>query len=350
MSDVATVISNHLGLGKITYSAETAVRTIAAPKVPHDPVFVLAAPRSFTSVIGTILGQHPEMYGLPETHLFSYETMAERWEACLQATYPMSHGLLRAVAQLFFGGQSTETIKWAQGWLRRRCHLTSGMLLEELALRVYPRILVDKSPSIAYRRAAMQRAYEMFPQAKFIHLVRHPRAHGESIMKYIQERKRHGPIPRSHWLIYFATYPHTAEPAEEPRARKLDLDPQFGWHVVNSTIRDFLETVPANQKMTVRGEDLLTDPDQTLAGICAWLALRTDPAAIDEMKHPERSPYACIGPEGARYGNDVFFLEDPVLRPSKGKQQSLDGPLSWRSDGREFTSEVKDLARQLGYQ
>ena len=78
--------------------------------------------------------------------------------------------------------------------------------------------------------------------------------------------------------------------------------------------------------------------------------MRADAEAIDEMKHPERSPYACFGPPGARYGNDTFFLESPALRPARAKPQSLDGPLSWRDDGREFSAEVRELAQRFGYE
>jgi hypothetical protein len=112
----------------------------------------------------------------------------------------------------------------------------------------------------------------------------------------------------------------------------------------------FLTSIPDEQKIRVRGEDLLTDPDRGLREIASWLELRTDAEAIEEMKHPERSPYACFGPPGARFGHDRFFLQSPVLRPARAAPQSLDGPLSWREDGQGFLPEVKELALQFGYQ
>ena len=103
-----------------------------------DPLSILAPPRSFTSVVAAMLGQHPQMYSLPELHLFSFETMAERWARCQHATYPMAHGLLRAVAQLYFGEQTEHTVRLARGWLRRRSHFTTGYLFEMLAAKVHP--------------------------------------------------------------------------------------------------------------------------------------------------------------------------------------------------------------------
>jgi Sulfotransferase family len=321
----------------------------AAERV-SDPVFLLAPPRSFTSVVGTMLGQHPQMYGLPETHLFGCATMAEWWGACEEQTFPRAHGLLRTVAELFFGGQTETTISQATGWLRRRSHFTTGMLMETLAARIHPRIVVDKSPSVVYSVKFLRRIHELFPRARYIHLLRHPRAHGESVMKFIEERKRRGPIPDSHWLLHLCTYPDLSPAANDVIERSRELDPQKGWYVLNHNIDEFFKSLPEEQKLRVRGEDLLQSPDELLRQIAEWMGLRTDDEAIDEMKHPERSLYACFGPPGARYGNDTFFLENPALRPARAKPQSLEGPLSWRDDCSEFLPEVKQLARELGYE
>src|SRR5262249_35228766 len=119
-----------------------APQTGGGAKVPPDPVFVLAPPRSFSSIISTMLGQHPQAYGLPELELFAAETLDEWWDLCSKATFPRAHGTLRAVAQVFFGGQTEETIKLAGGWLRRRGGFTTGHFMEVLSEQVHPRRLV----------------------------------------------------------------------------------------------------------------------------------------------------------------------------------------------------------------
>ena len=40
-------------------------------------VIMLGPPRSFTSVVSAMVGQHPQLYGLPEVHLFTTETVGE---------------------------------------------------------------------------------------------------------------------------------------------------------------------------------------------------------------------------------------------------------------------------------
>jgi len=119
----------------------------------------------------------------------------------------------------------------------------------------------------------------------------------------------------------------------------------------------FLAALPAAQKIRIRGEDILHQPDHHLRHILAWLELCADSDAIEPMKHPERSPFAGFGPRGARFGNDPFFLKNPALRPHRDsrrledrvKPQSLAGSLSWREDGAGFSPKVQQLAREFGY-
>jgi hypothetical protein len=323
--------------------------TEETPPVLADPLCVLAPPRSFTSVVGTMLGQHPQMYGLPETHLFGCETMAEWWRTCEEQRFPRAHGLLRAVAELFFGEQTEHTVRLASGWLRRRSHFSTGLIMEALAARLHPQIVVVKSPSVVYSVKFLERIRSVFPRARFIHLLRHPRAQGESVMRFLEERRKQGPVPRSHWLLHLATYPDLSAPSEATE-RSRELDPQKGWFVLNQNIIEFFKSLPEWQKLRVRGEDLLQSPDELLRQIARWMGVAADGASIDEMKHPERSPYACFGPPGARYGNDDFFLQSPALRPGRAEARSLEGPLSWRKDGEGFLPEVKKLAQEFGYE
>jgi hypothetical protein len=328
---------------------------MARPKLREGPLLVLGAPRSFTSVVGAMLGCHPQMYGLPETHLFQCETLEEWWRGIPEATWSMSHGVLRAVAELYFGGQTEATVRRARGWLRRRLHLSTGILLEALAERIAPRLLVDKSPNTVWSMDYLRRAHALFPQARFVHLTRHPRAHGESVLKYLAhkakewETEQGGPLPPNHWLVTLCTFPPPPGITPEPAAPAGTLDPQWGWYALNRNITDFLEGVPAAQVYRVRGEDILTDPDSALPPLAEWLGLRDDPEVVEEMKHPERSPYAFFGPPGAQLGNDFFFLQSPALRPGRAEPVSLEGPLSWRPDGAGFAPEVRQLAQEFGY-
>ena|SRR3974390_800418 len=97
-----------------------------SPSELADPLLILAPPRSFSWVVCAMIGQHPQMYALPELHLFRAETVSQWWELCSQETFDMDHGILRVVAQLYFADQTEHTVKLARGWLRRRSHFTTG--------------------------------------------------------------------------------------------------------------------------------------------------------------------------------------------------------------------------------
>jgi hypothetical protein len=249
---------------------------------------------------------------------------------------------------LFFGEQTEASVKLARGWLRRRSHFSTGFIFEILAERVYPLIPVEKSPEVVSDIKSLERMYRFFPQARFIHLLRHPRGHGESNIRVLKRLAEQGQAP-PRWMISPGVNNLTRGAVEGGKPTGEVVDPQWGWYLHNSNILKFLESVPDKQKMWIQGEQVLSDPDQSMQRIAHWMNLRTDPEAIGQMVHPERSPYAFMGPPGARFGNSRFFISDPVLRPDRVKPQSLKGPLSWREDGQGFLPKVKRLAGKFGY-
>lgn len=278
-----------------------------------------------------MLGQHPEMYGLPEVNLFVAETMRERQGVIARPKFS-EHGLLRVVAQLFMGEQTVKAVTLAHAWIEKRWDRPWVSVFREVSERAGGRILVDKSPRTVTKCEYMQRVRKAFPDARYIHLVRHPRSHGESLWKIGGPYAANG----------LGALDYSSDP---PR-----LDYQKAWYALNMNVVTFLEGLPSDHRTRIRGEDLLADPDRHVRIIAEWLGLRTDKAAIDAMKHPERSPYACLGPANARFGNDPNFLKSPSLRPSRGQgKASLEGPLPWREDGVGFSPEVKELASEFGY-
>lgn len=92
----------------------------------------------------------------------------------------------------------------------------------------------------------------------------------------------------------------------------------------------------------------MSDLDRHLQQITEWLGIDAGADAIEAMKHPERSPYACIGPENAKFGNDPSYMESPVLRPYSPQPHSFDGELKG-GGGAVLSEEIKACARSFGY-
>ena len=295
------------------------------------PVFLLAPHRSFTSVLTSMLGQHADLYALPETNLFVTCEMWQWWFIHRGGEHLDGHGLLRAVAEVVFGEQTTRTIALARQWLRQRLNWPSATVFAALSARLLPRRVVEKSPWAALRPHCLQHLLACHPDASFLHVVRHPSTQGASLLRLWQE-------------------------IEVPKAR-VDLwldrggDPQHLWWRSHSNILHFLEKVSPSRQLRLRGEDALANVDGALRDVCCWLGIAAEPAAIEAMKHPERSPFAVPGPPGAFLGLDPGFLADPVLRPRAAPARpppSLDNVVPW-DDKRSLRPEVRELARKFGY-
>ncbi len=290
----------------------------------HQPLFILTPPRSFSSVVCAMLGMHPQMYGLPELNLFIADDVEQLlW---LHEKRPHGiHGLLRTLAQLDAGEQTDETIAEARKWLEARRQWTTREVFDYILERIGPKIAVDKSPRTVLKPEYLHRAWQMYPECSFLHLTRHPRSTGKSLLNNIAQNAEWG-----------GTF------------RPDQINPENVWIKAHQNVVDFCDELPIGQCMRIKGEDLISDLDLYLPQICEWLDIDDGPEAIEAMKHPERSVYACPGPKSAPLGNDPDFLERPALRPGRVSEPSLEGDLDW-AEGEVFSKPALKLARQFGY-
>lgn len=278
-----------------------------------------------------MLGQHPQLFGMPELNLFVAETMRER-EGVL-AKYRFSNdGLLRAIAQLLVGAQTPQTIMLARVWIGRRQYLPCVSVFHELAAMTQPRRLVEKSPLTSWKCEYLQRLHRSMPSTNYIHLLRNPITQGNSVWRNRGVRTA---------LTWQAVDYSSSVPV---------IDFQKAWFSIHANILSFLNGIPDRQKMRIRGEDLISNPDSHLTSITAWLGISADKQAIEEMKRPEASAFACLGPPNAPFGNDPDFLRSPQLRTvPEYINPPLEGPVPWRVDGKGLSNEVLGLAREFGY-
>ncbi|WP_420554916.1 sulfotransferase family protein [Neptuniibacter marinus] len=299
------------------------------------PLFLLAPPRSYTSLINAMIGQHPEAFGLPELNLFNVQQTKDLWRNVsddIGDDNNRRQGLLRAVAEIYAGEQTRDAVVMAQHWASARENMMTGDVFIELVNKIDPLIAVEKSPAYTISVDRMKRIYEAFPDAKFIHLVRHPIPQSKSVMGLNDG--------------IFALFVN----AIDFQTDRAILDPQIAWHDININILNFLDIVPAENQMRIRGELIMENPREELAGICRWLGIRDDEEAVDDMMHPEASPFACFGPVNALFGNDPNFLRGSKFRPHKPRLPEMDAELPWRDDGVRLRPEVVALAREFGYE
>ncbi len=308
------------------------MRSVLSARNPDrfSPVFVLATARSYSSVVTTMIGQHPDLAGLPELKLFCFDTIGE-----LEKSLPRfwiergikhrSPGLVRAVAQFEFGGQDSDNLTRARAWLGQRSRWSGAEVLDALLAGLSPRDGVEKSPENVESEAALERLASAYPRARFLHLTRHP----VSTQRSLQE----------HYHRILPGYELPGQP----------MSGIASWVEVQCRILGFVSTLPRERWLRVRSEDVLNDSGPRLRSIAAWLRVRDDDAAIESMMHPEASPFASLGPadSGIIGGNDPSFLRDARPRPAI-VLSSLDQPPGWVGHSNLWQS-VVEVCDRLGY-
>lgn len=298
-----------------------------------DPLFIIAPGRSYTSLIGGMLGQHPAIYGMPEVNLFHADTVGGVLQTFKGGLDFALAGILRLLAELHDGEQTEATIQNARQWMMQHSHWTIAQVFEHVQSEVGDKILLDKSPMTVLRPAHLERLHSIFPNASYLHLTRHPMTTGKSaisLREFLRENTaRHGAIK---------TRP--------------GMDPENNWLTCQTNILDFTRHLPVGQCMRIKSEMLLSDPKKYLEQICEWLGISSSAKAMTAMMHPEASPFASVGPPSARYGNDPNFLKNPVIdfdRLKNIKEPPLDSAVEWRPDGGTLSPATLRLARQFGY-
>jgi hypothetical protein len=275
-----------------------------------------------------MLGQHPNLYGLPEVNLFAADHVRGLLNI-FKAVRPASlYGLWRTIAELEFGQQTEGTIEEAKAWLEQRSQWRTGDLYHHIARRVSPRRLVDKSPLTVMNRKFLERMFRTFPDGTFLHLTRHPRPTCRSILQQIAKTDR-----------------------KRQTNRAENTDPEHLWRRAHNNVLAFGKYLPTGQMMRLKGEELLAEPHSYLPQIETWLEVESSAATYERMMHPENSTFARLGPVNAPFGNDPNFLSQPHFQPRPIPIASLEGPIEWRlGEQNHFTQETIACARRLGYQ
>ena len=268
---------------------------------------------------------------MPELNLFVVETLEEFVETFSGYRQIQQHGLLRTVAQLYAGEQNMTTVDMAHRWMMRRHTWNISDVYKELCEKVSPLQIADKSPVYGGSIETLKRIQKAFPNAYYLHLLRHPVTQGQSILN----------IAKGIMAVMADSIDYTTDPPT--------VDPQIMWYEMQINILEFLKDIPEERKMMMRGEDFLNERELNLRNICSWLDIAYDEPALQAMLHPEDSPYASLGPLGAHLGNDLNFLESPKLRSARIESPVLTIPLPWRTDNKPLQDRVIKLARDFGY-
>jgi Sulfotransferase family len=295
----------------------------------RDPVFILSPMRSYSTVTVAVLAGHPEIYGFPELLIFSARTIgdilsAKVWsKASGRRLNVRLSGVCRTIAELHEGSQEQDAVERALRWLAERHNWPSTRFFDHLLCLIGPRIPVEKSPDTVMRDENLADCLEAYPNAKYIHLTRHPVTAQQSIMEQLARFD-----------------PSMSFPTRVASAASV-------WYLSHLRIARALQHLPRDRWLRLRGEDLLTEPRACLPVILDWLDLTYDQGVIDGMLRTERWSYAGTGPPGWLYGGDHKFMMSPELRPVPALEAIHFHPDLEMPD--QMSARMTKLARYLGY-
>lgn len=294
------------------------------------PVFILAPPRSCSTVILALLAGHRDLFGFPEMLLFSADTVggllderqrrpgvSEGWIAARLS------GVLRAVAELNEGSQADEAMEHARQWLAQRAEWSTTRMMDCLLRKIRPRTGIEKSPDTVATDSALRRCLGSYPGARYLHLTRHPVTTQRSLQQNLRAKG-------------------TIQSDAQLAAKAASI-----WFQGHSRTRAALACLPSRQWRRVRAEDLLGNPAEHLPLVYDWLGLPHDEETIDRALATGGWTFANKGTSGTLYGGDHKFFSSPALRPVTSPSSLAFEP-SWGLPA-EICGRMQSLARELGY-
>jgi amino acid adenylation domain-containing protein len=280
----------------------------AAPAKNPPAIFVLAPPRSGTTLLRVMLGHHPALFAPPELGLLSFNTLAQRRAAFSGRNGFRLEGVLRALMEL--RACDAEEARALMAAYETQ-HLSTASFYRLLQEWIGARILVDKTPLYALDCETLRRAERDFAQARYIHLVRHP----YGMIRSFEEAR----LDR----IFFWQQ-QTFTPRELA---------ELVWLICHQNILEFLQEVPAHRQHRVSFEDLVRQPGPVSEELCRFLELPFHPAMLE--------PYSGQGMTDGVYAvsrmmGDATFHEHSAIDPRVADRwqehypQDFLGEITWQ--------------------
>ena len=285
---------------------------------PSAPIFILAPPRSGTTLLRVMLAGHPGLFACNELQLLHFETLAERAEAYQGKFALWSEGLIRAVMELNDCGADEAKLLLHSF---EKHGMTTREMFEQLQEWVGDRLIVDKSPSYALDAEALEKALADFPNARFIHLVRHPYSMVKSFEKYHMDQ-----------VLYLHPHDFASQQLGE-----------LVWLESNRTTLEFLKNVPANQQFRIVYEDLVQHPEAVMHAMCETLEIPFHEGLLDPYKDLDKKMTDGIHKDSRSMG-DTHFDQKKKIEGKKAED--------WKGvlEDNFLCEATWEVAQSLGYQ
>ncbi len=281
-------------------------------------VFVLAPPRSGTTLLRVMLAGHSKLFAPPELELLAFNTLHERRDVFSGSRKFWLEGTIRAVMALF-ECDADEAARRMEAW--EQDNLTTQQFYRLVQRALDGRLLVDKTPSYTLDLATLHRIEREFDGAFYLHLQRHPQGMIRSFEKAHLDR-----------IFFPYEHPYTTRELAE-----------LLWTVSHQNTLEFLSTVPAERQHVLRFEDLVSAPENAMRRVCAFLGVPFEAGLLDP--YDDVHGRMADGPHReSRMLGDVRFREHEAIEPSVADAWKQERP------GHPLGTMTEHLARQFGYE
>jgi hypothetical protein len=220
------------------------------------PIFIVGCPRSGTTLLQQMLDAHPEVAITPETHFMRLFWKYRDEYGNLKEDTHYQRLLADLVARPEFAemGLSTPAFLEAAWQIERRYAALFQLLLQQFAHQRNVAVVGEKTPSHVHYLADMQ---NFFPSARFVHIVRDPRAVVNSLQSVPWLKGSPSRIAR-----FWRNHVRAARSCPKPVKARL---------------------------FTLYYEQLVREPQRVLQALCDFLQLPFNPAMLTYYQRSENS-------------------------------------------------------------
>jgi hypothetical protein len=290
-------------------NARHAVGSAAAALQPRRPVFIVAAPRSGSTLL--------------------FETLAVSPQFCTVGGE--AHWLVEQLPQLRPGAPGVDSNRLLAE------HVTPEVT-ERVLATLWPRMVdaarrpldpraaaglrwLEKTPKNSLRIPFLER---LFPDASFVYLWRDPH---ENIASIIEAWRAGGWVTYPELDGWDGPWSMIVPPGYRSlRGRPLEDVAAFQWERTNATILDDLASRPRDRWVALSYAELLRDPEGALRGLCAFAGVEFDTALAARAAGPlpaSRHTHTEPAPDKWRRHEAAILARRSRFEPTWQRLQAL---------------------------
>jgi amino acid adenylation domain-containing protein len=255
-------------------------------RIQEKVVFILSPPRSGSTLLRVMLSGHSQLFAPPELELMWFDNMADRQELFSGTRSFWNEGFLETLKTLT-GDETQARVILAQMTEQK---LPVSEVYKQLLELSYKPILVDKTPTYAYQLETLQRIPEVFENAYFIQLQRHPGAMLSSFQKASMEQI----------LILDENQYSSSQLAE------------LVWTRSYQNIHNFFDKVDESRKLNVWFEEMVADPESQMRQICEFLDVTFESVLLSPYDDDQKRMTRGVSSGSKMLGDVKFHLHKGI--------------------------------------